>query len=106
MQSLPLYEAKPATLVARQSAKMSLFIVIDLRRSLAVARASGGVATRDGGAARRAKRVGIRGASVIGFKATTRPDARFYNSSRAAPPRLASTDVCSCDFETAHAVEA
>ena len=33
-------------------------------------------------------------------------DARFYNSSRAAPPRLASTDVCSCDFETAHAVEA
>ena len=31
MQSLPLYEAKPATLVARQSARMSLFIVIDLR---------------------------------------------------------------------------
>ena len=83
MQSLPLYEAKPATLVEqRQSARMSLFIVIDLRawaRRLAVFQEQ---AARFGQSATRArKRVGTR---RVGFYAPARPYA-FCSSSRRRP---------------------
>ena len=85
MQSLPLYEAKPATLVEqRQSARMSLFIVIDLRDGILVPEAPG-PRRAVGGAARRANASDIRGASAVGFNASARPDARLRSSSRAAP---------------------
>ena len=69
MQSLPLYEAKPATLgvTVRQSAKMSLFIVIDLRQVLQLRElqaesrlATGAPAPRAARNARKARRVGGR----------------------------------------------
>ena len=87
---MPLYEAKPATLpVVKQSARMSLFIVIDLRawaRRLAVFQEQ---AARFGQSATRArKRVGTR---RVGFYAPARPYAFCSSSRRAArPPTLES----------------
>ena len=81
--SLPLYEAKPATLpVVKQSARMSLFIVIDLRDGILIPEAPG-PRRAVGGAARRANASDIRGASAVGFNASARPDARLRSPSRA-----------------------
>ena len=95
MQSLPLYEAKPATLVEqRKSARMSLFIVIDLRDGILIPEAPG-PRRAVGGAARRANASEKRCASAI---ALIRRGGLTCDSvaPRAAPLRLArqpSSDV-------------
>ena len=94
MQSLPLYEAKPATLgvTVRQSAKMSLFIVIDLRdwARLEQAACFGRRVRID--SATRSRNESDYAARRRSTLASARPSARL-RSSRAVPPRLASTDV-------------
>ena len=105
---MPLYEAKPATLpVVKQSARMSLFIVIDLRDGILIPEAPG-PRRAVGGAARRANASEIRGASAVGLHASgglTRDSVALRAPAAAASANQAQMSD-SCDFETARAVEA